>query len=254
MSRINDADEILRRKEQLFLPRMRTNLFLSEDTIRSETEQGTLWAEDTGDGLFLFRERDGFRIMNFILSGDPVIPAIPERTVTEIPHRAGRPDEKLFLALRDGGFAKLFDRVRLTCQKPEKAGDAAGAETGTSADIPEVLELMAACFDLETGCIPTRSELERDRFWTVRIDGRIAGCLHGSDLSGVSELRHLCVAETCRGRGIASTLVDAYLGELSGRARVWVRDDNVPALCLYGSRGFRPDGTISTVMRYDGTV
>lgn len=63
-----------------------------------------------------------------------------------------------------------------------------------------------------------------------------------------AELLAVAVAAECRGRGIGRGLVDAANKELVRRgiadARVVVAADNVPAMALYRSSGFRPAASI----------
>jgi ribosomal-protein-alanine N-acetyltransferase len=61
-----------------------------------------------------------------------------------------------------------------------------------------------------------------------------------------AEVANLAVAPEWRGRGVGAALLDAALAEArrggAHVAHLEVRDSNVPARALYGSRGFTPVG------------
>ena len=61
-----------------------------------------------------------------------------------------------------------------------------------------------------------------------------------------AEVANLAVAPEWRGRGVGAALLDAALDEArrggAHVAHLEVRDSNVPARALYGSRGFTPVG------------
>jgi ribosomal-protein-alanine N-acetyltransferase len=61
-----------------------------------------------------------------------------------------------------------------------------------------------------------------------------------------AEVANLAVAPEWRGQGVGAALLDAALAEMrrggAHVAHLEVRDSNMPARALYGSRGFTPVG------------
>jgi len=231
-----------------------TNCFLSKDDYEREIKDGTLFLAEKEDSLFFLREREGFRRLNFYLnSPDVPLSPFPADTVCEIPYRDR--DEGLKAVSRrmqDTGAKKLFSRIRMT----GKAGEHTPSERISPAvfgEFAEVRALLEGAFDRRTGCLPTAGELRDDiaagRVFVYRQDG-IKGLLHFTEEKNTTELRHLAVDGRVRGQGVGSTLVETYLAVREGRARVWVRDDNTPALRVYEKNGYEPDGMKSDVLLF----
>ena len=82
-------------------------------------------------------------------------------------------------------------------------------------------------------------------------DGNAVGLLHHKTLKSKTEIRHLCVNRSYRGRGIGEKLVRAYHAHTTGMTRrVWVRQDYLSAVETYKKCGYTADGMISHVLIY----
>ena len=79
-----------------------------------------------------------------------------------------------------------------------------------------------------------------------KIDGEIAGFLRYTISGKTAEIKHLCVKDHFRRKGIARLLVSMFLSE-NEKSIVWTGAENTAALALYQSMGFKKDGCKSTV-------
>lgn len=230
-----------------------TNGLPSREALDREARAGALWAGEFPQGLLIFRRREGFWLLNFMLARGEEFPAWePEgRTVVEMPFRPGdRALQALDESLGRRGFDLELSRVRLT-RRPgaptEHPGDIAPAGPEALEEVQAVLE---GCFSPLTGCLPRREEL------LAALDaGQILSCpsgiLHYNGRGRGTEIRHLAVKEACRGKGAGKRLLAAYLSRYGGQSsRVWTGADNAAALHLYHSFDYTEDSWRSNVRVY----
>lgn len=253
MEQIKDYDTLSPLLAAQLRPGVLTNTVLCKADYLREIRAGTLFAVPFGGGLLLLRQRGTHQILNFYLQKDASPPDFRPRfpTVLEIAARprdtALRASEALWKCL---GFLPLFSRQRMT----RKAGTPilhgsfpVAAHIAAPEELPEVSRLLGSCFDPLTGCLPSRDALLEDlregRVFTL--DG---GVLHMAEAAAGTELRHLAVAASLRRQGAAQALFEAYMAHTQNRSsRVWVRQDNVPALGFYEKNGYTCDGWASVV-------
>ena len=71
--------------------------------------------------------------------------------------------------------------------------------------------------------------------------GRTVAVAAGYTLACVSELKHMWVDQSCRGRGYASALLDAFVTEAARRGvrRIWVASYDFQAPAMYERAGFK---------------
>lgn len=93
--------------------------------------------------------------------------------------------------------------------------------------------------------------------------GRVIGAAAGYSWAGSSELRLMWVDEAHRGRGLARTLLEAFIGEAKARGvkRIWVASYDFQAPKMYEKFGFKriaefegwPDGHTNVLLckRFD---
>ena len=241
MKQIRDYNEVSPLVMKYFRRGVITNNFLGAQDYRCEIDEGRLFFTQNEDSLCFFIKRDGFFKLYFhALDQNAVFERIGEKTVCET------------VANGDGlmifnGFSPIMQRVRL-----EKAPDSAKAEPciAEKVDAKEIHRLLLSCFDAETGCIPTLTRIEldceRERIFKVTADGKIAGIVRTDTSGGTVTIRHLCVGQDLRGKGIARRLC-SMVGDEKRKVSVWTGKDNAPALNLYGSLGFSESGILSTV-------
>lgn len=209
--------------------------------------------DERDNGLFILREREGFSLLTFLMTGGPV-PPLPGRILTELVLRPGEEPGFREALFEGAGFRKRLDRVRLSRpagpfhELPASPVRAAGA-----AELEPVEALMRTALDPLTGCLPKKDELAGDlsagHVLAAAVQGRVAGVLRFTRGAGRAEIRQMAVAEECRGRGLAGALTAAFLGKFAGtRCFVWTGSENRAALAVYKKRGFSVDGYRSAVM------
>jgi len=113
-------------------------------------------------------------------------------------------------------------------------------------DVPEVAELERACYGdpwpaSAFAALPDNSRV----FFTVArsdVRGPVVGYVVAWYVVDEAELANLAVAPELRGQGIGQALLDAMLSDAStrGASQVFleVRESNLTARQLYGTRGF----------------
>lgn len=236
-----------------------TNNFLSRTGYDREIEAGLL-VHETAGCLQLLRRRRGYYVLNFYLQQGfaPELPPVALPVVLEL---VWRPKDATAVAAAAAqfetlGFVRQFARRRFQ-REPGTGSPQAQVRFAAAEETPAVLALLERSFDPFGGCIPNPEMLEReivDRSVLCIYDGGgIAGLLHFQRGRAASEIRHLAVRADCRGQGLASRLLEAYLGETRGqKSQVWARRGNIPAERLYETYQFRPDGWESAVLLAGG--
>ena len=89
-----------------------------------------------------------------------------------------------------------------------------------------------------------RVQSRRYRVLLAELDGRLVGVGSARRAHGIGvpplELRTLYVDAAQRGRGVATTLIEATIG--TAAAFLWVFAENPRARAFYAKHGFSPDG------------
>lgn len=251
MEQIQSYDRLASLLAAQLRPGVVTNAVLGRGDYLPEIEAGALFVEPFPGGLLIFRRRKAHQLLNFYLQRGACLPGFRPRrtTVLEIATRAR--DTALQAAAAQwvaAGFRPLFSRQRMTRPAGPGPGVAPPAvHVATPAELPEICRLLDSCFDPLTGCIPPQAALaaQVEAGWVLTAPG---GLLHMAKAPAGTELRHLAVDKPLRRRGIAQALFDAYLAKTdNGASRVWVRQDNPPALGFYAKNGYVCDGWTSLV-------
>lgn len=216
--------------------------------LEREIAAGALYRENDGSGLLLLCAREGFWRMQFYLRRGAAPPAaeLPAPTVLEMPYRGVVP--AIARTWEERGFAPLLERVRLSRPSQPWAGPGESpVRLGKPEEERELSLLLRHCFPPLTGCLPTADELSA-ALREERVLVCPGGLLHFTRQGRLTEIRHLCVEEEARGRGLGKALVAGLLArEGEGRCRVWTGEKNQAALGLYRSFGFTEDGWRSQV-------
>ena len=253
MERIGSFDRLAALAERHMRRGVLMNTMITREAYEPDILGRGLTAKETEDGLFLLRDRGDHTLLCFLMEPGAELPALPDRTVCEIPFRerdtglAGLPQK-----LEEAGFETVLRRVRLSrpagpCEMPE--------EPLCFPESPEeAASFLQRHFSSLTGCLPGEAEmraaLAERRLPAVRDEnGALCGLLHFTVAGRASRLRHLAVEERYRNRGLASRLIRGYLAETGGaRSTVWTGEENIPAIRAYASAGYSPDGTRSAVL------
>lgn len=119
-------------------------------------------------------------------------------------------------------------------------------------DLEKLLELLKEAFNPYYGCVPTKQKLEEDinkKFvYISKTEDKIIGVLHFKNTGKIAEIRHLATNKECRGKGIASQLMDVYEDEIKAPKKiVWTGTENMVAQGLYRKYGYQKDGYVSSV-------
>jgi [ribosomal protein S18]-alanine N-acetyltransferase len=120
----------------------------------------------------------------------------------------------------------------------------------TPADLPEVAALERVCYGDPWPASAFASLPDNSRvFFSVTrwdVEGALAGYVVAWYVMDEGELANLAVAPDCRGQGIGRMLLDAVIGDATGRGSstlyLEVRESNAAARQLYASRGFEEVG------------
>lgn len=233
---------------------MLTNAFLSATEWEKAIGAGSVTAHSRENSLLVCRQKESHSVLYFWLNEEPAfaMPFLSENTVLEIPGR--QKDQALWTvgeAWEQAGFQPLFTRQRMNCTMEGGAPGAQIVIAGES-ELSGARHLLSSNFSPLTGCLPDEETLAEhmraEGVLLYREGTRDLGLLHRvKDRTGW-ELRHLCVAEEGRGKGIGEKLVRAYHALCAGeKSRVWVRQDLLPALTIYNRCGYEADGMISKV-------
>lgn len=257
MEKITELNKLKAAIRRHFRGGMATNFTLSEAEIFCELKSGGLFIEESPDCLYILRERDGHRILNYYVNSLPLPPVPDGLTVCEITAR-GRENLRrdIISAFEDAGFTPLFERVRLVRQAGRAEPNGGGAYELSAAgesDIAGVSSLFASCFDRLTGCISSESVLAgriaAGSVFIAKRDGSVAGAVETAADKGFTEIRHLAVRENDRGRGLGGELVRYYLNETGGRKSfVWTEPGKPAAYKTYVNCGYTEDGNVSLVL------
>jgi ribosomal protein S18 acetylase RimI-like enzyme len=133
---------------------------------------------------------------------------------------------------------RAFDLVQMVEQRVTGV-DCAEAITLGAADVPEMLELVAAT---EPGPFLTRT-IELGDYLGIRRDGALVAMAgERFHLDGWTEISAVCTKPDHRGQGLASRLVSALIAGIqrrSERAFLHVMSTNTGAIRLYETLGFR---------------
>ena len=252
MTRVTDYQALSDACSRVIFQGGRTNGLPSAEVLKREISAGDLGWEQLPGGILLLRQREGFRILNFMMT-DPEaltrwIPA--QTTLLELPWRDREPSlSVLGETLQNWGWTPLLHRVRLTRKgspPPELPDTAREVRIAQAADHPEVLRILNRCYPPLTSCLPSPEALEAEDVLLMP-----GATLHYRRQGNTTEMRHLAVLPEARGRGLARALIAAYLEREGNQlSRVWVGTDNVTALHLYESFGYRLDGWHSIVLYY----
>ncbi len=236
---------------------MLTNHFAAKDKLTRDIAKGLVYTHESENGLLILTDRETHYYLNFYLHSPALADEIPyadRPTVLEISKKYG---DTSFTDTEAGfvsrGFEHAFRRRRYSLSPTDmNIAITEDVRYASRDDLGDVMDLLRASFAPLTGCLPHGDELftDTDRVLTITDNGKPAALLHYREDRKSIEIRHLCTAESCRGRGLASCLVGEAVkiaADESKKISVWVRDGYSQAEAVYKKHGFSADGMISDV-------
>jgi ribosomal protein S18 acetylase RimI-like enzyme len=133
-------------------------------------------------------------------------------------------------------------------------GGAYRIRTDDAAYIPEILALWEHCLDPYSIALPDGDALQAlmaqsQVFYVLSGEGALCAAALANRQGAKVTLQHVCVHPDFRRHGLARLLLTAAMQ--ADRAAgvdswlLWVAQENLPAVQLYQSLGFEPDGTVS---------
>ena len=206
---------------------------------------GRLYAHEQPGALMLLEEWPDV-YQTFLIVRDPQSPCAAPRMsrplLAECVTRGAAPEK---------GFSEFWARMgfRLSCTRrmlertgpmPDLPAQALTVRMADGALAREARALFEENLDRLTVRLPWRLE-EAEVLCALDGAGRLAGALHFSRGRGAQTLEHLAVWPQMRRLGVASALMARWLGP-EGKYRLWVLEENLPALALYGRWGFGDTG------------
>lgn len=252
MKRAVDYEQLSKEISNCFKPGISTNCTLSADSMKELIAKKQLWYYSWDGGLLLFIENGDIFSLYYYLLDDKVLPALswPKKVVLEIPFRP-KADKSIISFWEKIGFKNMFTRVRLvhTTQELEKQ-----VEIPSRVEAQEAYSLLLSCFDVDTGCIPSVEQLEKDAMNGLLLsrrdkEGQLIALLQVQPKRRVAELHHLAVLPEYRGEGLAKALIQEFIECFGDKTlQLWVREDYAVARHIYEKNGFCPDGWTSEVM------
>ncbi len=256
MERIDDYAVLAPLLSQQLRRGVYTNHFMAPQDYPAALAEG-LAVEVFDGGLWISRDRGDHVLLTFYLQQGAALPMphCAKRAVTEVVWREGREAEarEALTQLEELGWQRLFER----CRRLRPAAPSEGVGWESTAPPEAVLDFLGEHFDPLTGCLPSlerlRQQCRAGEVVTLGEGEQLWGVLHFQPGRTGSEIRHLAVAASHRGRGVATALLEEYLRRTGGaKSLVWARAGNAPAEAFYESRGYRRDGWRSAVLTVDG--
>ena len=221
-----------------------TNNFLSKEDYLSEISEGRLFYESSDMFLCLYVLRDDFYQLYFYALSDEVVLPVADRDL--VCDCVGHED---FLC--KNGFTKLMTRTKLECSDTGKIflNETLVAE---HKDANCVFKLMSDVFNPITGYVPTHTKIQNEclngLIYKVVCDNKVVAVLRLAVSAKSVQIKHLCVDNLFQGRGFGKKLCVAALSH-GKNCSVWTGEENLSALNLYKSFGFKESGLKSAVYR-----
>lgn len=236
----------------------RTNCFFSPEEWDAFAERGRVFRLEFPGGLYLLAEKERQFDLFYFLEQDaaPVPPprmgkpVLLEQAAAERTGATPSPEE-----WEAAGFRRYLRRKRLFLMAKNVTPEEREIAFCGESEQGRIQTLLADSFEPYTSDLPDAGTLAADlrerRVIAARKDGELLGFLRFGREKKVSVLRQIAVLPAARGGGVGGMLVRDWLAlerESVTKFRLWVREDNPPALKMYEKLGFLADGRIAPVM------
>ena len=259
MKKINCIDELNKLIMSHFGRDYVSNWFMPKETAVKYISADRITACESGESLFIFLLKGDFSSLYYCMKkGDiPDISLVHGTVVAETAYRDR--DTELRAAdsvLESIGFEREFCRCRMSFRQNGDVSDELpeNIRYANEEDKDIVKKLLYSSFNELTGCLPDDDEITaavcENRFLLYDDGSEPSAVLHFEKKRSAYELRHLCVSQNSRGRGIGGKLVKAYNAMIPKNGQVWVREGYAPAEKIYEKNGYTADGMKSSVLIY----
>ena len=219
MIKANDISKVGKMISSHMRKGVETNNFLTAEDYAAAVLKNGLFFEEWEDGIFILRKTKDFYKLNFHLNGFELY------------------KERIHLVKKN---SPVYDT---DCENVSFCNEKYGEQA---------YKIMTDNFDKYSGCIPDYDEFYEDilnkRVIIFEKDSCAAGIIHFSLDSKSSEIRHLAVAASARGKGAAARMLKFYFENVEkAKYHLWTGADNFTAQKLYNDNGYERDGMISKV-------
>jgi ribosomal protein S18 acetylase RimI-like enzyme len=251
---------------------VQTNCYLLPDELRTLLDGGGLRYANEADDLLLMVDQRGYsRLYFYTATLTPVRPArllalqtVRQPVLLDLVTRNPATIQPLIEAKwMPSGFClhSRYLRMRLAARgalpaarEDAPTGGAYRIRTDDAAHIPEILALWEHCLDPYSIALPDGDALQAlmaqsQVFYVLSGEGALCAAALANRQGAKVTLQHVCVHPDFRRQGLARLLLTAAMqaDQAAGVANwlLWVAQENLPAVQLYQSLGFEPDGTVS---------
>lgn len=235
-----------------------TNCFLHPSEIEDLLHNGVMHRYQSGNNTILLHDKATCRRLYYYINDFDSIVELPNNSdyLCEVIYRGEKVPELEVDYLRKMGFENNAVRsiYQLLYKEATPYNIHSGCEIRFAKDIEEIEEacqLFNATFDNISGDYITPNEYEvllSGNAITIAIDenGKIAGAFHHDCVKNVAWGRHLAVKGEYRGRSVGKDLlydfVERYHAQGANRFMLWCTIDNVAAVKMYETTGFKTIG------------
>ena len=243
-----------------------TNFIFTDPRFAAAARMGVLLtATDQPGSLFLLRDEEVARLYYMAPSPNELVAlighhraALDSSFVIDIlgPEQSSQPAAE---ALQTAGFAayKTFLRMNRVGLEVERPDGSWRIELAREADAAEVHTLIRQEFDPFAEHLPgpdTVAEAARSsEILLLRQGATLLGFLMFGQAGATSLLRFIAVSSLARNAGIGQALVSEYLWRTRTckRHQLWVWEENHPARRRYAKAGYRADGIVDRIFRFE---
>ncbi len=254
MEKIPDGKQWAEEIAQYLSRGMKTNFYGSAEEFLSELEH--ISKTEFDGGCYLFHEKEKQIDLYFFLEKDAMPAELPETEKPLILEQVAVAKNPPALEEWEAvGFERYLQRKRLFLSAKKTETEQRETSFAKAEEAEEIIGMMEEAFEPYTSVLPDLETLKQDlaenRVIAFREGENLLGFLRFGREKKVSVLWQIVVSPEGRGKGIGNALVRDWISlerEEVAKFQLWVREDNPPALKLYETLGFLPDGRIAPVM------
>lgn len=257
MEKINDIIELSDLISSYFKKGILTNNYTMLSDYKNYIEREELFFEEIEGGMLIFRDCEShWKVFYYLrdFSEDYFLPQDKPSVMEIIFHKDDDKNQNVFSYWESRGFQPYLMRNRMSMISTKfniEHTNKKYAGFAKSNNALAIQKMISNTFDCYLGDIPSllevRQAIDEKKIISVEnIDGQIDGVLHIDRKHNVYYILHLVVDPRARKKGYAKEML-LYLDSIISKdekikIQLWVREDNLPAICLYENAGFQYDG------------